>query len=82
MPSLQVRDLPKQIYQKLQEEAQKEHRSFAQQAIVALARGLNMFENPKKRRGELLKEILNSPAILDGTDLPDPVDLVREDRER
>ncbi len=82
MPSLQVRELPEQIYRRLQAEAQKEHRSFYQQAIVILAKGLDIVENPKKRRAELLKNILNSPLEPKGSGLADPVDLVREDRER
>jgi hypothetical protein len=42
MPSLQVRDLPEAIYRKLLNEAEKEHRSLAQQAIAVLAIGLGV----------------------------------------
>lgn len=82
MPSLQVRELPEPIYRRLQEEAQKEYRSFAQQAIVTLAKGLGLTENPKKRRAAVLKSIVESPVISKADHLIDPVSLVREDRER
>ena len=82
MPSLQVRELPERIFHRLQSEAQKEHRSFSQQAVVTLARGLNLAENPKKRRADLLRNILNNPVVPDSSDLTNPVELLRKDRER
>ena len=36
MPSLQVRELPEYLYRKLQIAAQKEHRSFSQQAVMII----------------------------------------------
>ncbi|MGB9500490.1 MAG: hypothetical protein ACKVE4_12280 [Dissulfuribacterales bacterium] len=82
MPSLQVRELPAHIYHKLQSKAQKEHRSFSQQAIVALAKGLDMEENPKNRRAALLKNILDDPIIMNSQAITSPVDLIRKDRQR
>lgn len=82
MPALQVRELPDQVYRKLQEEAAKEHRSLAQQAIVTLAKGLGLVENPKKRRADLLKGLMDRPIVTQSDDLISPVDLVRQDRER
>lgn len=82
MPSLQVRELPEQIYLKLQAQARKEHRSFSQQAIVTLAKGLDIVEDPKIRRIELLKRMLKRPIIADASNLTDPAELVRKDRER
>jgi len=54
MPSLQVRELPEQLYNKIKQEAQNKHRTLAQQAIVTLAKGLNVPLDPKKRRENLL----------------------------
>ncbi|MBW2369790.1 MAG: hypothetical protein JRH15_18110 [Deltaproteobacteria bacterium] len=82
MPSLQVRELPEQIYNKLQALARKEHRSFSQQAIVTIAKGLTLDENHKKRRAELLNHILNNPIEIKGNNISDPAKLVREDRNR
>jgi hypothetical protein len=36
MPSLQIRDLPQELYQHLALRAEREHRSLAQQALVDL----------------------------------------------
>ena len=36
MPALQVRDLPPQVYEDLKTCAEEEHRSIAQQALVAI----------------------------------------------
>ncbi len=82
MTSLQVRDLPERIYLKLQDEANKEHRSLAQQAIATLAKGLDLEVNPKRRREDLLKKLSKEPIIDIESRLPDPVQLIREDRER
>ncbi len=82
MTSLQVRELPEQIYLKLQEEAKKENRSLAQQAVATLAKGLNIVTNPKNRREILLKKIKEMPIVSNESTLPDPVKLIREDRNR
>lgn len=82
MASLQVRELPEQIYLKLQEEAKKENRSLAQQAVATLAKGLNIETNPKKRREFLLKKLKETPIISNESTLLDPVKLIREDRNR
>lgn len=82
MPSLQVRDLPDHIYRKLVDEAEREHRSLAQQAVAVLARGLGVHENPRERRRRLLQELKDNPIPWLRPDAPDPVDLIREDRDR
>ena len=81
MPSLQVREMPPAIYNKLQTNAQKQHRSLAQEAVVTLARGLKTEVSNIERRKTLLDQIAQNPTI-DNTQLPDPVALIREDRER
>lgn len=80
MPSLQVRDLPENIYHLLQQRAQAEHRSLAQEAVSLLAKGLDTTISPKDRRAKLLREIA-ATATTNNTPL-DPVKLIREDRER
>ncbi|MEW5920346.1 MAG: hypothetical protein AB1796_05195 [Bacillota bacterium] len=54
MPSLQVRDLPEQIYQKIVELAKAERSSIAQQTIVLLEKALQIVNQEKKRREQLL----------------------------
>ena len=80
MTSLQVRELPEHIYQRLKQEAKAEHRSIAQQAVVTLARGLGLEENPRQKRGKILDSV-RTHAITDRK-LPDPVKLIRQDRKR
>lgn len=82
MPSLQVRDLPDHIYRKLADEAEREHRSLAQQAVAVLARGLGIHEDHKERRRRLFKKMEENPIQWKGDNIPDPVDLIREDRDR
>ena len=80
MPTLQVRDLPEDVYIQLSYLAEKEHRSLSQETIAVLKEGLVSKLGNKDRRRKLL-EITNVLDI-DGSNLPDPAVLIREDRER
>ena len=82
MPSLQVRELPENIYRLLQDKAIKEHRSLAQEAVVVLAKGLKASLSQKNRRVELLQNIADNPDINQAVRAIDPITLLREDRER
>ena len=82
MPSIQVRDLPEQIYNKIKNNAQKEHRSLSQQAIVTLKKGLGIDENHKERRRILVDQIMSRRVAFDIAKLENPVNLIREDRDR
>jgi plasmid stability protein len=80
MPILQVRDLPEDVYAQLNYLAEKEHRSMAQETIVILKEGIVSRLGNKERRKKLL---LTANVIdIDGSTLPDPVDLIRKDRDR
>ena len=80
MPTLQVRDLPEDVYVQLNYLAEKEHRSMAQETIVMLKEGIISRLGNKERR----KKLLDTANVLDidGVILPDVVDLIRKDRER
>ena len=80
MPTLQVRDLPEDIYTQINYLAEKEHRSLAQETIVLLKEGITKKLKNKERRRKILEEISN--LDIDGNQYPDPVELLREDRER
>ena len=82
MPSLQVRELPEHIYQKLRETAIASHRSLAQQAIIAIARGLETELDPKTRRIMVLEKISQEQPFDAVKKLPDPAKLIAEDRKR
>ena len=57
MASLQVRELPENIYSLLKQRAEAEHRSIAQESIVLLAKALDTSIAPKERRTRLLQKI-------------------------
>jgi len=80
MPTLQVRDLPEDVYVQLNYLAEKEHRSMAQETIVILKEGIVSRLGNKERRKTLLET--TNVLDIDGVTLPDPVDLIREDRDR
>jgi len=82
MPSLQVRELPDPIYKKLSELAHKEHRSIVQQAVVLLAKGLNVEVSREARRRQILDEIKAQSDELKKYSLKDPAKIIREERER
>jgi hypothetical protein len=56
-------------------------RSLAQQALVTLERGLELSGDRRLRRKRLLESI-SEQETPDRSRLPDPVDLIREDRKR
>ena len=83
MASLQVRELPENIYSLLKRRAEAEHRSIAQEAIVLLAKGLDTSIAPKERRTRLLQKIEEDAQLNSGTVAKlDPVELICEDRRR
>ena len=81
MPILQVRDIPDHLYRLLTEQAEKERRSLAQQAVAVLARGLEVELDAKARRQKVLRAIKESGAVRPAR-LKDPAKLIREDRRR
>jgi len=82
MPSLQVRELPEHIYLTLCHEAEASHRSIAQQAVATPAKGLNLELTPRIRRKALLSAIREGVEPPASSELPDPAQLIREDRDR
>jgi len=81
MPSLQIRDLPRHIFEALSARARRERRSLAQQAVVELER---MDRASARRRrletvGRLRQRLAESPF----NDVSrSPVEVIREDRDR
>jgi plasmid stability protein len=80
-PSLQIRDLPDEVYEALAFRAKAEHRSLAQQAIVELRRIPEL--TARERRLEILKDLkkrieTEPPHRLSRT----PEEIIREDRAR
>ena len=82
MPSLQIRELPDNIYRLLQKKAQAEHRSLAQEAIIVMSKGLDTSASNKTRRAKLLQAIADNQDDIESFAELDPVELIREDRQR
>lgn len=82
MPTLQIRDLPADVYHKLAEAAEREHRSLAQQAIALLERSLIVSLSPRQRRRARLEAIRDSGVHVRFQPGNAPEELIREDRER
>jgi len=80
MPTLQVRDLPEDVYLQLNYLAKKEHRSLSQETIVILKEGISSKLGNKERRRKLLEE--TNLLDIDANMFPDPVAMIREDRDR
>jgi len=49
---------------------------------VVLEKGLGVTKEPKDRRREVIRKVMESPLVPKHVKLKSPVDLVREDRER
>jgi hypothetical protein len=79
MPSLQVRDIPDELYERIALTARVENRSVAQQTIVLLKDSLNNTAQRIARRKSVLKEI-DGLDIKNTDSFPDPAKLTREDR--
>lgn len=82
MPSLQVREMPSRLYGAIVEEANREHRSLAQQAIVVMQRGLRVDDRAAERRKELMERIRRRQAADKWKPGKQPSELVAEDRGR
>lgn len=80
MPSLQIRDLPDDLYQALAFRARQEHRSLAQQAVVELRRIPALTAG--ERRRAVIAHIRASLQQREAPLKPSPEELLREDRER
>ena len=81
MPTLQVRELPEDVYHRLQRKAQQEHRSIAQETIVLLRRALDASEIHRNRRSAALERIAQR-QIPQVPDFPSSEEVIREDRNR
>ena len=80
MPTLQVENIPNDVYARIQLLAREEQRSITEQTIILLKKSLGENEDNKNKRRTVLKK-MDALAIAD-VSLPDPVKLLREDRER
>lgn len=81
MPSLQIRNLPDDIFQVLRLRARREHRSLAQQAIIELRKMPEL--KRRDRRQAVLDEVSDRLRREGPLTLPfSPEEAIREDRDR
>jgi plasmid stability protein len=79
MPSLQIRDLPDDVYRALALRAEREGRSLAQQALHELRKMPELVARERRRAAvESLRGRSPDPRLAHA---PDPVTLIREDRD-
>ncbi len=81
MPSLQVRELPEDVYVRLQARAQAEHRSIAQETVVLLRRALGIPASRMAERRAIIARALEREVPETGA-APPSEELIREDRDR
>lgn len=81
MPILQVHDIPDDLYETLTKKAKSDNRTIAQETIILLRKALNSNNECLSRREKILKNIKNID-LSDRVNFPDPVKLIRTDRER
>ena len=81
MPTLQIRDLPQDIYDKLVESAELNRRSLTQEAVTILENVL-ILENYKIEKTKAIAELKSMAPLFKGVSIDDIVAMVREDRDR
>jgi hypothetical protein len=81
MPTLQIRKLPSHIYQALKKAAELERRSLSQQAIIALAKGLDIPLDFRERRKKVLDEIKKESQFFQKWGYVDVSLWIRQDRD-
>lgn len=81
MASLQIRDMPEDLYESLKNSAENDRRSLAQQALVLLADALGSTKKQRDHRLTTLAEIKSEKITAKSASL-DVVDLIRKDRDR
>ena len=83
MPQLQIREMPIDLYEGISKTAQTENRDFSQQVIILLRSALNLHENRTDRNKlKFIFSEIDSLQIKNANAFPNPVELVREDRDR
>ena len=64
MATLQVRNLPEHIYNKIVELAEEDRRSITQKTIILLEKTLEMKKQNKKHRKKLLNKIIDETKLI------------------
>jgi len=80
MPTLTIRNLPAEVYERLRERAKRHRRSITQEAAAIIEQAIGKAEAPEEiwRQVDRLREHIRSRYGI----FPDSTPLTREDRER
>ena len=81
MPTLQIRDLPQDVYDRLLQSAEANRRSLTQEAIVLLEKAVEN-EERKAKKLNALKTMRELSPHFKGITVDDVVSMIREDRDR
>ena len=82
MPTLQIRNLPKGLYDQIVDSAKKSRRSLTQQAIVLLEQALIIQDlNRRKNKKLFLEQLIRNPPLT-GVDSEQAIEWIRHDREQ
>ena len=82
MANLSIRNLPKEIYEKLKKKAKRNKRSLNSEIIFSLAdSALNTVPSDENRLDRIIKHILKTRKVVKDKDYTDPVKLIREMRD-
>lgn len=81
MPSLQIRDMPEDLYNSLKLKAEMDHRSLAQQAVILLSEALTARGRASFRRIEALRKMRLHKVQTKSKDIS-IIDMIHEDRRR
>lgn len=82
MADISIRNLPKEIYEKLKKKAKKNKRSLNSEIIFSLADStLNSLPSNENTLDSIVEHILKTRKIVKDKDYTDPVKLIREMRD-
>ncbi len=82
MPTLQIRNLPQELYDQLKESARESKRSMTQQAILLLQKSLESSSDDRKRKVTELQVLNDKISQPEGANIEEIMEWIREDRNR
>jgi len=82
MPTLQIRNLPQELYEKLKASALESKRSMTQEAILLLRRSLETSIEDRKDRITKLQALSDKLEKPEGANTEEITRWIREDRDR
>ena len=82
MATLRLLDIPDDLYGALEQRASTERRSVEEQAVALLKEALDVRPADNRERRRRVLEEIDRRNLPDTSKWPDPVQLIREDRDR